>query len=825
MGRSQQQVPKGCVLRAVPQAAHDPALPSPGSPVHHRAASDPLNHARVDATMATSPNEEILSNIGQFSSPLPTPPYYSIPKFGFPSVSPVSPQKKQKKGKKSEGDAGRIGLWKDGRAHWESEVASMPPVPHPRHAFVAELDSRPIKLETPVREMPPMQKDKRPRIQVIIPGDLRNRAPHARPPFVSQAVQHSSAGEIISSRDVSPPLASGTIPVRNSAVSPLAHQIITQRQQTVPIYLDQVAEMSISATVSKHPSFSSSSNASNSENDDSKSSDYNQSNRTSWTSVDDNLEPCLRADPNLLRADGRTASKAYSIISPTAAGIFDDTTPVVTTSQPATPVSANSLHQLNKVPDKNKPLPPEPQIPSIQQTIAKLRNHASSPTLSAQSSVVSRKNSRRNPRISLPARGLATDNGSVPHSDPPSPTLSEAETALEEHLSSIAEQSPFKWDEVLQARGLGSLRVPSYTSARAPTPPRKSSRRKRVTSMPVQSSSNHIAAQQVRPLSIRTSAISSRSYGMNVRGPRQRLSLTPAVPSADHDKHNQDDNSRIRDHKQKKQLPRRAPSQRVIEPDAAENVILGIFERLQSLEDLFNLARVNKGFYRVFKRHELRVMRVVLKNHSPPAWEHREVSPPYPDGAEKPGPDSAVPEPEYSPASFYRHHMRDTYIIAALKSLVLTRCQSFLRPETVMALANNGAARAARVDNAFWRIWTFCKIFGCGRSREDDIVGQMDWLRGGPLVHQTGIRSTIMTTDSFDASNALLNAPDHFAKGNGENGLSAEELYDMTEIWTCMGVLISSLDGRTEQAREFGVFEVTDIRGGDIDGEENMLRK
>ncbi|EKG13762.1 UBA-like protein [Macrophomina phaseolina MS6] len=305
-------------------------------------------------------------------------------------------------------------------------------------------------------------------------------------------------------------------------------------------------------------------------------------------------------------------------------------------------------------------------------------------------------------------------------------------------------------------------------------------------------------------------------------GPRQRLSLTTDVSLSDLDQHSQ---SKANRRSQKKHHPRRMPSQRVIDPDAAERVIFSILETLHSLDDLFSLARVNRGFYRVFKRHELQLMRAVLRNQSPPAWEHREVSPPYPEGAEQPHPDSALPPPEYSPSSFYSHHMRDTHVIAALKSLVLTRCQSFLRPETVMALANSDAARAARVDNAFWRIWTFCKIFGSRKGREDDIVGQMDWLRGGPLVHQTGIRSTIMTTDSFDASNALLNAPDHFAKGNGKNGLSAEELYDVTEIWTCMGVLISGLEGRTEQAREFGVYEVTDVRGGDIDGEETMLQE
>ncbi|KAL1641068.1 hypothetical protein SLS58_006340 [Diplodia intermedia] len=762
--------------------------------------------------MAMSPNDEILSNIGQSPASTSTPSLFPT----VSNVSPVSPPKKSKKDRKSEGDAGRIGFWKNGRAHWEAQVASMPAVP--------ELDSRPMRLETPVRELPQVQKDKRPRIQVIIPNDVRNRAPHARPPFVSQAVQHSSAGEIISSRDVSPPLANDMIQVRDSAVSPLAQQILAQRQQTVPIYLEQVAEVPGSAVMAKHPSISSSSGASNSENDDSKSSVYTKSNRTSWTSIDDNLEPGLRQNSDLTRS----ASKAYSIISPAAAGIFDDASPVDTAaSQRGSPVSEISLHQLGK----DKPLPPEPQAPAINQTVAKLRSTLSSPTLSANQSIASRRSSRRGHRVaSLPARGLATDNGSVPHSDPPSPTLSEAETALEEHLSCIAE-----WDDVPGTNGLGSSRMPSFASVRPPTPPRKSSRRKtRVASLPVGSPANHIAAQQVRPLSLKTSSASARSHYTHVRGPRQPWNLTIQIPSADLDKHNQKSSSNASKsrHGHKRTHSRRVPSSRVIAPDAAEVVILSIYERVHCLDDLFSLARVNRGFYRVFKRHELRLMRSALQNECAPAWEHRESSPPYPyEGAERqqylqvPNLDSALPEPEHTATTYFRHHMRDTHIITALKSLVLTRCQSFLRPETVMALASRDAARAARIDRAFWRIWTFCTIFGYGKGREDDIVGQMDWLRGGPLVHQTSIRATIMTSDSFDASGALLNAPEHFAKGNGPKGLSAEELYDMTEIWTCMGVLVSALEGRTEQAREFGVYEVTDVRGGDIDGEEKMLQE
>jgi hypothetical protein len=43
------------------------------------------------------------------------------------------------------------------------------------------------------------------------------------------------------------------------------------------------------------------------------------------------------------------------------------------------------------------------------------------------------------------------------------------------------------------------------------------------------------------------------------------------------------------------------------------------------------------------------------------------------------------------------------------------------------------------------------------------------------------------------------------------------------ELWNCLGVLLQGFEGRTAQAREYGIFDNTDIRGGDIDGEEMML--
>ena len=53
--------------------------------------------------------------------------------------------------------------------------------------------------------------------------------------------------------------------------------------------------------------------------------------------------------------------------------------------------------------------------------------------------------------------------------------------------------------------------------------------------------------------------------------------------------------------------------------------------------------------------------------------------------------------------------------------------------------------------------------------------------------------------------------------------MNAEQLFDMMELWNCLGVLLQNFEGRTVQARQAGIYDNTDIRGGDIDGEEMML--
>ena len=251
----------------------------------------------------------------------------------------------------------------------------------------------------------------------------------------------------------------------------------------------------------------------------------------------------------------------------------------------------------------------------------------------------------------------------------------------------------------------------------------------------------------------------------------------------------------------------------LITADAAERVLLHILQSLDNLEDLFAASMVSKGFYRTFKRHELYLLKRAIWRMSPSAWELREMSIPYSEL-----PPGAV---DYTPHLYFRHYVQDLLTMVEIKAMILESCKSFLRLETISGLAGE-TERSPMIDEAFWRVWTFCRIFGCGNSREDDIVGQMDWLKGGVLARQSPDTRTLALTDELARNSVLFNPPAGFAKGNGK-GLSSEELYDMYEIWTCLGVLVRGYQGKRQEARDYGVFDRCDVPRGDEVRENAIL--
>ncbi|QKX57140.1 uncharacterized protein TRUGW13939_04248 [Talaromyces rugulosus] len=255
-----------------------------------------------------------------------------------------------------------------------------------------------------------------------------------------------------------------------------------------------------------------------------------------------------------------------------------------------------------------------------------------------------------------------------------------------------------------------------------------------------------------------------------------------------------------------------------------EKVVMALMMNVSNLDQLFNYALLNKQFYWVFKRSELSLIKNALFQMSPPAWELREMSPPWTEELQSiQDPDATVPE--YTPTSYLRHYGRDMINLAKLKSLILARCGTFVRPETVGGLAGSDELRADEIDEAFWRIWTFCRIFGCGKNREADVKGQMDWLNGGVVANGNKAGATVfMPEPSFSMNNVLFDPPAGFGIGNG-SGLTHGQLYDMMEIWNCLSVLVQVMHGESKEARKAGVFEGMDISLGDIPKEDSMLEE
>ncbi|PYH48154.1 uncharacterized protein BP01DRAFT_363326 [Aspergillus saccharolyticus JOP 1030-1] len=254
-----------------------------------------------------------------------------------------------------------------------------------------------------------------------------------------------------------------------------------------------------------------------------------------------------------------------------------------------------------------------------------------------------------------------------------------------------------------------------------------------------------------------------------------------------------------------------------------EGVILTILRQVDSLDDLFSISLICKTFFRTFKDHELELIKDAVFAMSPPAWELRERSPPWStDWQVLLDPDAPVPE--YTPSLYLKHYAQDICTVAQLKSVILSRCSSFLRPETIRGLSGLDDALATEVDDAFWRVWTFCRIFGCGKNREGDIAGQMDWIKGGTKMADQRVSVAHSITDHYDMGSVLFEPPPGFGYGNA-GGLSQEQLHTMTEIWNCLGVLLQPMHGKAKMAREAGIFDGHNVKENATAKEDAVLEE
>lgn len=624
-------------------------------------------------------------------------------------------------------------------------------------------------------------KSLRPKIHVVIPSGAQDHnqptVPASGHPGNPQA--RSASAEIEDASDISPPTGTSKIRMRDSIVSPLNHPQAVRFGQS---------QLSTPTTLSN-----------------SRRSQHRKNDSISTTSSLDSRE-----------------SDAFSLHSnhSSETSVEDDNLRMVSKTMDACPT----------VGDEYGPppaIPPRRYRPCVaEQDVTFQRTCMLRPTRCAPNGITRRPAvNRRTSTSSSHRRSISTDlsmraiNQALSRSESKksddersaSPTLSDVENELERSLTSLTndtflgrladndKQPQTIHQENHQHPWRKHMSRPSAEPA--PLLPRKSSKRHSVINAELfrlsRIPNDHIASQITRRRSLK------REQGLAIDIPSvshrstQEFVLSPLQLSA-------------------KQEPR------IISPSDAENVLHVILQSLDCFEDLFATAVVSSGFYRVFKRYELDLVKSVLYKTSAPAWEFREIAFPGHDLLHDEDLEMTRPFEEYTPASYLHLQNRDMNIVRDIKSMIKEKCQSFVRPEISAALVDEASPNAARVTDALWRIWTFCKIFGSGKGREDDIVAQQDWLKGGAQVHQQACTFSLVSTDFMN--DTLIGAPDCFAKGN-EGGLTAEQLFDMMELWNCLGVLLQGFQNRTAEARKFGIYDATVIRGGDIDGEEMMLGK
>jgi hypothetical protein len=248
--------------------------------------------------------------------------------------------------------------------------------------------------------------------------------------------------------------------------------------------------------------------------------------------------------------------------------------------------------------------------------------------------------------------------------------------------------------------------------------------------------------------------------------------------------------------------------------NVSDTIILQILQQVNCLQDLLAMAVVNRLVYTVFKRHELELVQSTLWKTSPAAWELCHISIRW-DGNISPAKLADAPK------LYLQHYSRNTHTAAKIKALLLTYCKTLLRPESVRILSGKTKVGVERFDEALFRVWTFCQLFGSGKDRECDIVGQEDWVRGGTLARQQGQTSAAFL-NLYDFNSVLFDPPDGFGEGN-RGGLTLDIFDDMIEIWKCLEFLIHFLHKDTVRARRYGIFDEINLAPKDRESEEHLL--
>jgi hypothetical protein len=220
----------------------------------------------------------------------------------------------------------------------------------------------------------------------------------------------------------------------------------------------------------------------------------------------------------------------------------------------------------------------------------------------------------------------------------------------------------------------------------------------------------------------------------------------------------------------------RSPRKRPITASTAEQVIYQMMSNLHSAEDLQATAMVSKGFLRTFQRNESKLVSQLIFKKSKAAWELRRSMLALQDRND----------------FLLKDYLRDCRTIDALKTFIVAHCGASCKQHTILGLLGHEETRASQIDGALWRVWTFCTLFGNSAGQPSSVQAQIDWLNGNRV-----------------ANNKKLGTG--YAIGNGD-GVTTQELEDMTEMWQCMQVLMSGFLGRERDAKKFGIFENWHLR-------------
>ncbi len=212
------------------------------------------------------------------------------------------------------------------------------------------------------------------------------------------------------------------------------------------------------------------------------------------------------------------------------------------------------------------------------------------------------------------------------------------------------------------------------------------------------------------------------------------------------------------------------------ETSPADQIIFEIMSNLKRIPDLIAAAQVNTGFYGVFCDRGLQLVKSIIMETAPAAWEYMETA------------HTTISHPSVYLRTY--HHALN--ILSDLRNAMFLRSQSTLRPETMDGLMGVHREKQFKIDSALWRIWTFCELFGGDSGRDRDLQSQMAWLSGVPET---------LVSDRTTS----------FGVGNGQ-GLAAPELLLMAELWNALSTLLQESFRHAADARRNSLFAQTNTQ-------------